>query len=41
MVGEMRAGGIVTAEAEGIFILPAGPLHDDPDAPADAPRGGG
>jgi len=41
MQGEMRADGIVTAEAEGIFILTAGPLHAEPGAPTRAPRGGG
>lgn len=41
MKGEMRAGEVLTAEAEGIFILTAGPLHDEPDAPRQAPRGGG
>jgi acyl-coenzyme A thioesterase PaaI-like protein len=41
MTGELRADGVLTAEAEGIFILTAGPLHDEPGAPAEAPRGGG
>jgi hypothetical protein len=41
MVGEMVADGIVTAEAEGVFILTAGPLKDEEGAPANAPRGGG
>lgn len=41
MRGELRHDGVVTADAEGIFILTAGPLHDEPGAPAGAPRGGG
>lgn len=41
MKGELVADGVVTAEAEGIFILTAGPLKDEPGAPANAPRGGG
>ena len=41
MRGEMRAGDVVTADAEGIFILTAGPLHDEQGAPEGAPRGGG
>lgn len=41
MRGEMRDGDLVTADAEGIFILTAGPLKEEPGAPASAPRGGG
>ena len=41
MRGEMRHDGVVTADAEGIFILTAGPLRDEEGAPRQAPRGGG
>jgi acyl-coenzyme A thioesterase PaaI-like protein len=41
MRGEMVAEGVMTAEAEGVFILTVGPLNDEPGAPTTAPRGGG
>ena len=41
MRGEMRHEGEVTAEADGLFILTAGPLRDEAGAPTAAPRGGG